>query len=119
MATLLFLLAAASASFGQDPPIAGGYGDADVADAGVIAAAKFAVTKRSRTQHSTITLASIKNAKIQVVAGLNYDLCMEVNIKKPGKKTIKRYVKTVVYKNLKGAHSLTSWKNSSPPDCEN
>ncbi len=86
-----------SATFAQTDQITGGYGDADVADAEAIKAAKFAIKKRSQTQKAIITLLSIKKAQMQVVAGLNYELCLRVNVKKSGKKSVKQFIKTVVY----------------------
>ena len=77
-----------SAAFAQTDQITGGYGDADVADAEVVKAAKFAVKKRSTTQKAAITLVSIKKAQMQVVAGLNYELCLQINVKKSGKKVV-------------------------------
>ena len=103
---LFIILGSASASYSQ---ITGGYGDADVKDAEVIKAAKFAIKKGSKNEKATVTLVSIKKARVQVVAGLNYELCLEVDVKKAGKKSVKQYVKTVVYRNLKNVYSLTSW----------
>ena len=103
---LFIILGSASASYSQ---ITGGYGDADVKDAEVVKAAKFAIKKGSKKEKATVTLVSIKKARMQVVAGLNYELCLEVNVKKAGKKSVKQYVKTVVYRNLKNVYSLTSW----------
>ncbi len=94
----------------EEEPIVGGYVKADMADAQVIAAAKFAVKRRSQTQKATINLLSIKNAEVQVVAGLNYELCMQVDFKKKkNQKAVKQFVQVVVYRNLKNTYSLTSW----------
>lgn len=112
-AALFIILSLASASFAQSDQIAGGYGDADVKAKDVVAAAKFAVKKGAAKEKATITLLTIKQARQQVVAGLNYEVCLEVNYKKSGKKALKRYVKAVVYKNLKNVHSLTSWMISN------
>lgn len=106
---LFIILSAASASFAQTEQITGGYGDADVKDKDVIAAAKFAVKKGANKEKATISLINIKQARMQVVAGLNYEVCLEVNVKKSGKKTIRKFAKAVVYRNLKNAYSLTSW----------
>ena len=74
-----------------------------------IAAAKFAVKKRGKTQNAVINLISIRQAKTQIVAGLNYKVCLEVSVKKSGRKSVRQFVNAVVYKNLKNVYSLTSW----------
>lgn len=84
--------------------IAGGYGDISKTDAGVVAAAKYAVKKRGKAVKTTFTLVSIEKAEAQVVAGLNYRLCLKVKSRK-GEKA----VTVVVYKDLKNRLSLTSW----------
>ena len=93
----------------QDEPIVGGYAKTNAAAKNVVAAAKFAVQKRAKTRKATITLLSIKNAEKQVVAGLNYKICMQVSVKINSKKTVKQIVQVVVYRNLKNAYSLTNW----------
>ena len=85
----------------------------DVKDAEVIKAAKFAIKKESRKEKAKITLVSITKASRQVVSGLNYELCLEIDVKKSGQKPVKRYVKTVIYLNLKNKYSLTSWVSST------
>jgi hypothetical protein len=107
--TSMFILAAlnivsGSSVFAQQGPIAGGYADASNSDPEVGAAARFAVHAERQKLHARITLLSIKQAEVQVVAGLNYRLCLRVKIK--GKT---RNVNVVVYKNLKQKYSLTSW----------
>lgn len=120
IAALFIVLTAASASFAQTDQIVGGYGEADVKAKDVVAAAKFAVKKGAAKEKATISLVTIKQARMQVVAGLNYEVCLEVNYKKSGKKAVKRYVKAVVYKNLKKVQSLTSWTLSKEPlECKN
>jgi Aspartic acid proteinase inhibitor len=119
LAALFIILGSVSASFAQSDQIVGGYGDANVKDKNVIAAAKFAVKKGAVKEKATITLVSIKQAQQQVVAGLNYEVCLEINVKKSGKKAVKKYAKAVVYRNLKNVYSLTSWKmTSTPPVCK-
>ena len=108
-----------SAAFAQDGQITGGYGDANVKDKDVIAAAKFAVKKRSQKQRAVITLVSINQAQLQVVAGLNYKLCLQVSVKKSGKKAVRQFAEAVVYKNLQRVYSLTSWEIKKKSDCGN
>ena len=93
-----------SSVFAQQGPIAGGYADTSNSDPEVVAAARFAIKTERQKLHARITLLSIKHAEVQVVAGLNYRLCLRVKIK--GKT---RNVNVVVYKNLKQKYSLTSW----------
>lgn len=94
----------ASPAFAQQPPIVGGYADTSNTDPEAVAAARFAIRKEKQKLHTSISLLAIKHAEVQVVAGLNYRLCMRVKIK--GKT---RNVTVVVYKNLKQKYSLTSW----------
>jgi hypothetical protein len=84
--------------------IAGGYSETPTDDRDAVAAAHFAIQKERQQLHARISLVSIKRAEVQVVAGLNYRLCMTVKVK--GKT---RDVTVVVYKNLKQKYSLTSW----------
>lgn len=117
LAALFIFFGSSQTAFGQEEPIAGGYGTADVADENVVAAAKFAVRKQSKKQKATISLVEIKAAKMQVVAGLNYEVCLLVTSKaKLKSKPVRQTVKTVVYKNLKNVYSLTSWKVLKKPE---
>jgi hypothetical protein len=89
-------------------PITGGYGDADVTDADVVAAAKFAIATKKK-KDPALKLVSIEKAQQQVVAGMNYALCLKVHGKgdKAGKNHL---VHTIVYLNLKNKMSLTSFE---------
>ena len=93
-----------SSVFAQQGPIVGGYADASNSDPEVVAAARFAIKTETQKLHARITLVLIERAEVQVVAGLNYRLCMRVKMK--GKT---RNVSAVIYKNLKQKYSLTSW----------
>lgn len=120
LAAFFIILNSASSSFAQTDQMTGTYGEADVKAKDVIAAAKFAVKKGTAKEKATITLFKIKQARMQVVSGLNYEVCLEVNYKKSEKKSVRKYVKAVVYKNLKKVYSLTSWKISNKPfECKN
>jgi hypothetical protein len=88
----------------QQEPIAGGYSEAPQTDRDVISAAQFATAEESRRKRVRVTLVSIEHAERQVVAGLNYKLCLK--IKSKGKI---HNVTAVVYQNLKQKYSLTSW----------
>lgn len=109
---LIVVAGAFSAARGQ---ITGGYGDADPKDKDVRAAAAFAVKKLGTDESAAISLVSIDKARIQVVAGLNFELCMEVSVKRGAKKAAKRFVKAVVYRDLKNRFSLSRWTLSTDP----
>ncbi|MBS1795349.1 MAG: hypothetical protein JSS81_15945 [Acidobacteria bacterium] len=108
-ASLFVIFAFSAVARAQDGPIAGGYGDTDVTDKGVVAAAKFAVKKHYRNTKWNATLDAIKNAKVQVVAGLNYQLCLQISTRNRSKKPVVQFVRAIVYRNLKNGFSLTSW----------
>jgi Aspartic acid proteinase inhibitor len=88
--------------------IAGGYGTADVKDLQVMAAAKFAVnsqnTKLNRTGSRAYALLEISKAETQVVAGLNFHLCIKTKLG-----TSIRSSDAVVYQDLQQKLSLSSW----------
>ena len=85
----------------------GGYGDTSVTDKDVKSTAKFAVKTRAAQKHNRFKLVSIQKAEIQVVAGLNYRICMKVRDTKGRNST----VTVVVYKDLKNHISLSRWKS--------
>ena len=93
-----------SSVFAQQGPIVGGYAETSNRDPEALAAARFAIKTERQKLHARIALLSIKHAEVQVVAGLNYRLCMRVKIKSQT-----RNVTVVVYKNLKQKYSLTTW----------
>ena len=87
---------------------AGGYENASVKDAEVVAAANFAVSEKGRKAGTSIKLVSIERAETQVVAGTNYRLCLKVKIDDETKD-----VKAMVYRNLSKSYLLTSWEEAS------
>ncbi len=99
------IVAGASPRVGQQEPIAGGYSEAPTTDREVVAAARFAVKQKQRRRAPHLSLVAVEHAERQVVAGLNYKLCLRV---KMNGKT--REVTTVVYQNLKQKYELTSWE---------
>jgi hypothetical protein len=108
---ILIVLAAFTVTFGnafcasaQKEQIAGGYADTSQRDPEVLAAARFAIQQERRKLGRRLSLISIEHAEVQVVAGLNYRLCLKVKAKGDT-----RQVTAVVYKNLKGKYSLSSW----------
>ncbi len=101
-----FGLHASGSRVSAQEPVVGGYGDTSIRDRDVRKAANFAVKQRSANVRGNFTLISIRKAEVQVVAGLNYRICMRV---RDGRGRIST-VTTVVYKNLKKRMSLTRWK---------
>lgn len=98
-------------SFGQDKePIIGGYGDAEVTAPQIVSAANFAVKAQAKKQRAKIKLTAIKRAEQQVVAGMNFNMCLQVETREKGKKTyVPQIVQAVVFLNLKQKYELTSW----------
>lgn len=92
--------------------IAGGYADSSVRDKDVRKAANFAVKQRSKNVKRTFTLVSIRKAEVQVVAGLNYRVCMRVRDNRGRTST----VTAVIYKNLRNKLSLTRWRSGGCTD---
>ncbi len=88
--------------------IAGGFNTADVKDPEVIAAAKFALaaknTNMNRSGARAYTLLELQKAQVQVVAGLNYQVCVKVKLG-----SIVRTADALVYQNLQQNYSLSSW----------
>ena len=84
------------------------YGDAEVTNADVVAAAKFAIAT-TKKKDPTLKLVSIEKAQQQVVAGMNYALCLKVHGRgdKAGQNHL---VHTVVYLNIRNKMSLTSFE---------
>ena len=90
---------------------AGGWADASITEEWVTKAAEFAVKgeqevmRMTETQKAvTLKLVKIINAKQQVVAGMNYDLKLQVDV--DGKT---KTAKTIVWHQLSGEFKLTSW----------
>lgn len=101
----------------QKRPIVGGYKAMAVDDEGVVAAAEWAVGEQGRRQESNIRLVSVEHAEGQVVAGMNYRLCLKVEVlDEEGNVDTTQDVKAVVYRSLKkdDPYSLTSWEEA---DC--
>ncbi|CAN5567393.1 hypothetical protein BH10ACI1_BH10ACI1_29370 [soil metagenome] len=90
----------------------GGYKAVAFDDEGVVAAANFAVEKKSEEQEVTISLESIQKAESQTVAGINYRLCLNVSsTNSEGVKSDTVTVQVIVFQNLKNEYSLTSWSD--------
>jgi hypothetical protein len=91
----------------QADQITGGYGEMSVTDKDAKNAAAFAVKTRTNQTHKTVTMVKIVKAEQQVVAGLNYRVCINVRINNGKTQT----VTAVVYKNLQDKKSLSHWKS--------
>lgn len=93
------------------PPIVGGYSKAATEADDVIAAADFAAAEQNKKDDNNLRVIAVKTAEKQVVAGMNYRLCVEVMT--GGDEGEKYLAKTVVYQNLQQAYSLTSWAKAA------
>jgi hypothetical protein len=100
----------------QTRPIVGGYKVVATDDAEVVAAAEFAVGEQGKKQESTVTLVSIEKAEQQVVAGMNYKLCLKVTVGDDADEP--QDVKVVVFRSLKKEYSLKSWEEESCSESE-
>ena len=109
-AVVLFVLAIALGTIGASAQRLGGYREIDKSDEGAAAAAAFAVKAQSENKEMTYKLVSIEHAESQVVAGINYRLCLKVGYHKQDDDVdTTEFVRVVVNRNLQNQHSLTSW----------
>lgn len=88
-------------------PIVGGYQTADVGDKDIKAAAEFAVSAAPKP----FELKEIVSARQQVVAGMNYSLCLRVKAPKFGLFTRGHLVAAKVFRDLDARYQLTSWQD--------
>lgn len=86
--------------------VTGAYIKGNTKDAAVIQAAQFALKQQSSQSGQPHTLQQIVQAQTQVVAGLNYRLCLKVRQGQPPK-TIT--VMATVYRNLSQEWQLNEW----------
>ena len=110
-AALGLILSCTAVSFGQDKePITGGYQNVEVSAAQIVSAANFAVKAQAKKQRAKIKLIEIKKAEQQVVAGMNFNMCLQVETRDKRKKTsVPQTVQAIVFLNLKQKYELTSW----------
>lgn len=88
----------------------GGYKEVAKDSEEVVAAAEFAVAEQGKKTEISYKLVSVEHAEQQVVAGINYQLCLKVSHRKEGAdEDTTESVRVVVYRNLQRAYSLTSW----------
>lgn len=101
-------------AFAQSDDEAGGYVKASVNDAKVKAAANYAITVKAKEMKETLRLQSIKRAETQVVAGMNYRVCMVIYVPSKQAQTdgVTLYIDATIYQNLQGQYKITSWDDS-------
>jgi hypothetical protein len=88
----------------------GDYREIDKADEGAVAAAEFAVKDQSEKKELTYKLVSVAKAETQVVAGINYRLCLKISYRKQNEDAdTTEFVRVVVFRSLQKEYSLTSW----------
>lgn len=96
------LVALVAPSFCQ-AQIVGGYNEISKTDETVVAAANFAVQTQAR-KAASLKLVSIVEAKRQIVAGSNYQMCLVVKRENKRQEAV-----AVIYQNLQNEFKLTSW----------
>ena len=95
----------------------GGYREAAKDDPEVKAAAEFAVKAENEKQDSHYKLVAVEHAESQVVAGINYRLCLKIGYHKEDDDVdTTEFVRVVVYRNLQKEYSLTSWAEENCGD---
>jgi hypothetical protein len=116
-ATLLAAVGAAfgSTAAGQKAPVVGGYKEVATDAPEVTDAAAFAVAAEGRKEKMTIKLVSVETAERQVVAGMNYRLCLKVETEDADNNVdVTENVKVLVFKSLQRTYTLKSWEKE---DC--
>lgn len=109
---ILFFAAVSVRNVAAQDQIVGGYGDISIKSKDAKKFANYAITTRSAKTGAKITLVKILKAEQQVVAGLNYRICMTL---RQGRH--KPYTATaVVYQDLRNKRSLSKWKKGSCTD---
>ncbi len=103
---LVFAFGAAASQTRVSAQLTGAYSKAKVSDKQVKAAAAFAVSEQAKEHNAKVKLVRITKAQTQVVAGMNYRVCMQV---RDGSRGRKHTVTAVVYRDLQNKYSLTSW----------
>jgi hypothetical protein len=99
----------------QQRPIVGGFKQVAADDPEVVSAAGFAVKEQGRKEGNTVKLISVEKAERQTVAGANYRMCLQVEIKDETNNVIvTQGAKVLVFRGLKKEYSLRSWEEA---DC--
>ncbi len=103
-----------SASICSAQMMVGDFRDAPKTDKSVVGAANFAVAAQNKKQKTaSVTLIAVEKAEKQIVAGVNYRLCLAV---KSNNKSAQ--ATAVVYQNLQNQYKLTSWTSGNCADGE-
>ncbi len=105
----LVLCSCVASTATKKEPLCGGFSEAKCDDQWVVAAAEFAVKAQAQAMSTAakpvaLTLVKITQAQQQVVAGMNYDLTLQVKVAGAAKEA-----KARVWRKLDGTHELTSW----------
>ena len=95
---------AAVYTLNQVAPLLGGYRSLDPDDVDARSAAEYAVSEQKSRTGTDIVLRRIVRAERQVVAGVNYRLCLEVAMA-----SVPAEVEVIVYRDLQQRASLTGW----------
>ena len=97
----------------------GGYKEIATDAAGVKEAAEFAVGAQGKKENATIKLISVERAESQVVAGMNYRLCLKVEVASEDEDVdVKQQVKVVVFRSLQKQYTLRSWEEEDCSESE-
>jgi len=110
---LILMLAVGIGDVVAEEVLVGGYSVVLVSNAGVVAAAEFAITAKERAMQAddasaSLALVSIVSAQQQVVAGLNYRLTLKVKVNGE-----EREAEVIVWWqswNEEEPYKLTSWE---------
>lgn len=92
--------------------IAGGYADISTSSKDAKRAGAFAIKARIGATGKQITLVKILKTEVQVVAGLNYRVCLRY---RDGRGRLANAT-AVVYKNLHNKLTLSRWTNGNCTD---
>lgn len=114
MLTAIFAVFGCLSAFAQSDDEAGGYVKTPVNDARVKAAANYAITVKAKEMKETLRFQSIKRAETQVVAGMNYQVCMVIYVPSKQAQTdgVTLYIDATIYQNLQGQYKLSAWDDS-------
>ncbi len=106
-ALLAVVFGTASINFAQT---VGGFKKVPTDNTGVVAAANFAVETQAEKTEAGIELLTVHKAEQQVVAGMNFKMCLQVNVADgTTDDPFEQYANVVVYRTLKNEFTLKSW----------
>jgi hypothetical protein len=89
----------------------GGYKPAPTDDSDVLEAAEHALSERGEKEGVSLKLVSVERAEKQVVAGINYRLCLKVAADGEDDDSGETQdVKVMVHRSLQKEYSLKSWE---------